>query len=272
MVALARKAVAEARGARRITIVAHPEDATRLEATIDSLPSGAEVVRDRRRPRPGEAQPAARDRHRSARRGARASTRAPGPQAAGDPRLVNPELTSDLARRDESRRAPRLTPSARASAEPRHVRRDRALHVRGRGRPTNTRSVAGELDRARAPLHVTRRCSGKERALALPLLAILLFHEFGHYIAARLHRVPASLPFFLPPPGAEPVRHRRAPSSPCAGASARATRCSTSAPPGPSPGSCVAHPGARLGYRALAGGAVTHPAVTCRRGRASSTG
>lgn len=45
VVALARKAVAEARGARRITIVAHPEDAARLEAAIDSLPSGAEVVR-----------------------------------------------------------------------------------------------------------------------------------------------------------------------------------------------------------------------------------
>src|SRR5580700_1572489 len=29
------------------------------------------------------------------------------------------------------------------------------------------------------------------------LLAILLVHEFGHYIAARLHKVDASLPFFL---------------------------------------------------------------------------
>jgi membrane-associated protease RseP (regulator of RpoE activity) len=35
---------------------------------------------------------------------------------------------------------------------------------------------------------------------AVPLLAILLFHEFGHYFAARLHRVPASLPYFLPLP------------------------------------------------------------------------
>ncbi len=33
---------------------------------------------------------------------------------------------------------------------------------------------------------------------AVPLLAILLAHEFGHYIAARLHGVPASLPFFIP--------------------------------------------------------------------------
>ena len=32
---------------------------------------------------------------------------------------------------------------------------------------------------------------------AVPLLTILLFHEFGHYFAARLHRVPASLPYFI---------------------------------------------------------------------------
>lgn len=35
---------------------------------------------------------------------------------------------------------------------------------------------------------------------AVPLLGILVTHEFGHYIAARLHRVPASLPYFLPLP------------------------------------------------------------------------
>ncbi len=34
----------------------------------------------------------------------------------------------------------------------------------------------------------------------MPFLGILLFHEFGHYIAARLHRVDASLPYFLPLP------------------------------------------------------------------------
>lgn len=38
-------------------------------------------------------------------------------------------------------------------------------------------------------------------SFAVPLLAILLTHEFGHYVAARLHRVPASLPFFIPLPG-----------------------------------------------------------------------
>lgn len=35
---------------------------------------------------------------------------------------------------------------------------------------------------------------------AVPLLVILLAHEFGHYFAARHHRVPASLPYFIPVP------------------------------------------------------------------------
>ena len=36
------------------------------------------------------------------------------------------------------------------------------------------------------------------------LLGILLAHEFGHYIAARLHRVDASLPYFIPFPLVSP--------------------------------------------------------------------
>lgn len=32
------------------------------------------------------------------------------------------------------------------------------------------------------------------------LLSILLAHEFGHYIAARIHKVDATLPFFIPMP------------------------------------------------------------------------
>lgn len=41
-------------------------------------------------------------------------------------------------------------------------------------------------------------------AFALPLMAILLAHEFGHYTAARLHGIPASLPYFLPLPFLSP--------------------------------------------------------------------
>jgi membrane-associated protease RseP (regulator of RpoE activity) len=39
---------------------------------------------------------------------------------------------------------------------------------------------------------------------AVPLMSILLCHELGHYIAARVHGVPASLPHFLPLPLVSP--------------------------------------------------------------------
>jgi Zn-dependent protease len=34
-------------------------------------------------------------------------------------------------------------------------------------------------------------------AFALPLMTILLCHEMGHYVAARIHGVDVSPPFFL---------------------------------------------------------------------------
>ncbi|MBW2457576.1 MAG: site-2 protease family protein [Deltaproteobacteria bacterium] len=37
-------------------------------------------------------------------------------------------------------------------------------------------------------------------SFAVPLMAILVTHEFGHYFAARWHAVPASLPYFIPLP------------------------------------------------------------------------
>ncbi|HLV67710.1 MAG TPA: site-2 protease family protein [Polyangiaceae bacterium] len=59
-------------------------------------------------------------------------------------------------------------------------------------------------------------------SFAVPLLGILLTHEFGHFFAARWHRVPASFPYFIPFPGLlfgtmgavmampAPIRSRRA--------------------------------------------------------------
>jgi membrane-associated protease RseP (regulator of RpoE activity) len=39
---------------------------------------------------------------------------------------------------------------------------------------------------------------------AVPLLSILLVHELGHFVAARIHRVEASLPYFIPAPFLSP--------------------------------------------------------------------
>ena len=39
---------------------------------------------------------------------------------------------------------------------------------------------------------------------AVPLMAILLVHELGHYFASRIHRVRASLPYFVPAPFLSP--------------------------------------------------------------------
>jgi membrane-associated protease RseP (regulator of RpoE activity) len=54
----------------------------------------------------------------------------------------------------------------------------------------------------RAPTTLAELGSGW--VYAVPLMSILLCHEFGHYIAARIHGVPASLPYFLPLPEVSP--------------------------------------------------------------------
>ncbi len=42
-------------------------------------------------------------------------------------------------------------------------------------------------------------------AFSVPLLTILTFHEFGHYIACRLYGVKATLPYFIPLPFLSPA-------------------------------------------------------------------
>ena len=54
----------------------------------------------------------------------------------------------------------------------------------------------------RAPATLAELLSGW--VYAVPLMSILLCHELGHYVAARIHRVPASLPYFLPLPEISP--------------------------------------------------------------------
>lgn len=60
--------------------------------------------------------------------------------------------------------------------------------------------------------HVPEKASFRETLAAIPkgwrfavpLMAILLVHELGHYVAARIHRVRASLPYFVPAPFLSP--------------------------------------------------------------------
>jgi membrane-associated protease RseP (regulator of RpoE activity) len=55
----------------------------------------------------------------------------------------------------------------------------------------------------RDPISIARALPHGWR-FAVPVMAILLTHEFGHYFAARLHRVEASLPYFIPMPLVNP--------------------------------------------------------------------
>jgi len=58
---------------------------------------------------------------------------------------------------------------------------------------------------AKALAFVTARDALKESlAFTLTLLGILSAHELGHFVASRIHRVEASLPFFIPLPVLSP--------------------------------------------------------------------
>ena len=56
----------------------------------------------------------------------------------------------------------------------------------------------GPLDRSSAHPILESLITGA--AYAIPLLVILLCHEFGHYLQARRYHVSASLPYFIPMP------------------------------------------------------------------------
>jgi membrane-associated protease RseP (regulator of RpoE activity) len=53
---------------------------------------------------------------------------------------------------------------------------------------------------ARAAHSITPGAIANGAAFAGTLLTILVAHELGHYVAARIHKVDASLPFFIPMP------------------------------------------------------------------------
>ncbi len=51
-----------------------------------------------------------------------------------------------------------------------------------------------------ATCYTTYHAESQGLAYAVPVLGILLCHEFGHYFQARRYHVPASLPYFIPMP------------------------------------------------------------------------
>ena len=62
--------------------------------------------------------------------------------------------------------------------------------------------------RIRSRCSSTRSSSSAGSAFSLPLLIILSAHEFGHYVACRIHNVDATLPY-LPAGAAASNRHAR---------------------------------------------------------------
>jgi membrane-associated protease RseP (regulator of RpoE activity) len=96
---------------------------------------------------------------------------------------------------------PRFPPeyeAARESSEPHEPRRPRLwLHLLLFGLTALSMQVTAMQGNLPPRGHSLLGYSAYQ---AVSLIAILLVHELGHYVAARLHRVPASPPYFLPLP------------------------------------------------------------------------
>ncbi len=164
---LAKQALTEARGARRAVIDAHPDDAATLIRHVAEEPA-----------------------FRSTR-----SRFAPTQHLRGATspsiRIWESSMPSSLP--DSSTSPP---PSATPSAE---VPSRRTWRLNAALFAATVCSVffahAYFRDDAFSP-----RALSEGGAFSATLLSILLAHEFGHYVAARLHKVDASLPFFSPLP------------------------------------------------------------------------
>ncbi|HEX7664649.1 MAG TPA: site-2 protease family protein [Polyangiaceae bacterium] len=91
---------------------------------------------------------------------------------------------------------PSATPSASAFREPKSQHTSPWIHL-ALFLGTFASMVIVYSGVSEGPLK-TRAIEGAEFAGTLAL--ILLFHEFGHYFAARIHKVDTSLPYFIPFP------------------------------------------------------------------------
>jgi len=87
----------------------------------------------------------------------------------------------------------------RLFGQPRPVKSTPRLHLFLFGATLVTTTLAGSFNAGIDPF---ASAFGFVAGLpfSLTLLTILLFHEFGHYTLARYHRIPTSLPYFIPGP------------------------------------------------------------------------
>lgn len=93
-----------------------------------------------------------------------------------------------------------LTPGYRILEDARRRRRRPGLHLLLFATTFVTASLAYTLNFSDANPFTDIGSIGIGVPYAFALLAILLAHEFGHYILARVHDVDATLPFFIPAP------------------------------------------------------------------------
>ncbi len=87
----------------------------------------------------------------------------------------------------------------RLFGRPRPVTKSPRLHLFLFGATLVTTTIAGAFNAGVDPFE-SRWAFIAGFPFSLTLLAILLCHEFGHYLLARWHGIPTSLPFFIPGP------------------------------------------------------------------------
>lgn len=108
----------------------------------------------------------------------------------------------DLPRNPEPKDLEDALPPAdleRLFGKPQPIKRTPRLHLVLFGATLVTTTMAGALNAGVDPF-ATWFGFVAGLPFSLTLLAILLFHEFGHYILARRHGIPTTLPYFIPGP------------------------------------------------------------------------
>ncbi len=195
--ALAEGALRETRGARQLRVEACPDDVPTLTDLLSALGEGV-ADEGRRRGESGALTRVAGRPHRarSGRRPARASALSTGGGAARSATW----LWEPPATRQHSRMTEAAVESSPPSAKPAAWRTNLLLFLA----TVASVFVTGVYSQAGAGGYFARDALVHGGQFAATVLVILVAHEMGHYVAARIHKVDASLPYFIPLPIASP--------------------------------------------------------------------